>query len=290
VNEILTLATLTAALRLMVPVAVAALGEVITERSGVLNLGVEGTMLTGAYAGYTAARATGSPWAGLAAGAAAGIACGIVLALLMVVARTNQIVTGLAFTLGAAALTTYLFERSYDLGSAPPRVAGLNLPELLAVTAAVALAVWFLLERTSAGLVLTAVGEDPGAADALGTRVAAVRCAATVGGNALVGLAGALLVCGPLGIFVQNVTAGRGWIALALVVFARWRPVPLVLGALLFGACEAVRLRLQNTTTDIPYEVFLALPYLVTLIVLVAASRRAHSPAALAVPFDRTHH
>ncbi|HEY0578391.1 MAG TPA: ABC transporter permease [Pseudonocardia sp.] len=285
-DTLFTLATLAAAIRLAVPVAVAALGEVLTERSGVLNLGLEGTMLFGALAGYTGAR-VGGPWLGLLAGLGAGAACGAVLALLMVVVRADQIVTGLAFTLFAVSATTYLFELSYTIGEPPPRIESLSMVPLVVIVLAVLAGVWFLLTRTVAGLVLTAAGDAPGAADALGYRVAHVRSAATVAGCALGGLAGAMLVCGPLGLFVQNVTAGRGWVALALVVFARWRPGRAVAGALLFGLCDAAQLRLQGTATAIPYEVFLALPYLVTLVALMVRARRSDTPAALAIPFVR---
>ncbi|HEX4361457.1 MAG TPA: ABC transporter permease [Pseudonocardia sp.] len=285
-DTLFTLATLAAAIRLAVPVAVAALGEVLTERSGVLNLGLEGTMLFGSLAGYAGAR-MGGPWLGLLTGLGAGAACGTVLALLMVVVRADQIVTGLAFTLFAGSATTYLFELSYTIGEPPPRIESLSMAPLVTIVLAVLVGVWFLLTRTVAGLVLTAAGDAPGAADALGYRVTHVRTAATVAGCALGGLAGAMLVCGPLGLFVQNVTAGRGWVALALVVFARWRPGRAVAGALLFGLCDAAQLRLQGTATAIPYEVFLALPYLVTLVALMVRARRSDTPAALAVPFVR---
>jgi general nucleoside transport system permease protein len=287
VDTLFTLATLAAAVRLAVPVATAALGEVVAERSGVLNLGLEGVMLFGALAGYLATLAAGSPWVGLAAGAGAGAACGAVLALLLVVVRADQIVTGLAFTLFAGSATTYLFERSYTLGEAPPRIPSLGMLPLVVLVLLLAAAVWFVLARTTAGLVLAAAGEAPGAVDALGHRVGVVRAVATTAGSALGGLAGAVLVCGPLGLFVQNVTAGRGWVAVALVVFARWRPVPAVAGALLFGLCDAAQLRLQGTATAVPYEVFLALPYVVTLAALMVRARRSGTPAALAVPFVR---
>ncbi|WP_232664804.1 ABC transporter permease [Pseudonocardia sp. TRM90224] len=286
-DTLFTLATLAAAIRLAVPVAMAALGEVIAERSGVLNLGLEGTMLFGALAGYLGTTATGTPWLGLGSGLLAGTACGVVLALLMVVARADQIVTGLAFTLFAISATTYLFELSYTIGEPPPRIPSIDMLELVVIVIVVLAAVWFLLARTSVGLVLSAAGDAPGAVDALGYRVTNVRGAATVAGNALAGLAGAMLVCGPLGLFVQNVTAGRGWVALALVVFARWRPGRAVAGALLFGLCDALQLRLQGTATAIPYEIFLALPYLVTLVALMVRAKRSATPAALAVPFVR---
>jgi simple sugar transport system permease protein len=287
VDTLLTLATLAAAIRLAVPVAMAALGELITEKSGVLNLGVEGTMLCGALAGYLFTLASGDPWLGLLGGLVAGGFCGALLAILMVAVRANQIVTGLAFTLLASSATTYLYERSYVIGQSPPRIQRLGMPPLVALVLVVLAMVWFVLNRTTAGLVLTAAGEAPEAADALGYRVTRIRTAATVIGGALGGLAGAMLVCGPLGLFVQNVTAGRGWVALALVVFGRWRPVLCVLGALLFGVCDAVQLRLQGTATAVPYEVFLALPYLVALAALMLRARDSRTPRSLAVPYVR---
>jgi simple sugar transport system permease protein len=284
-DTLLTLATLAAAIRLAIPVAVAALGELVSERAGVLNLGLEGTMLFGALAGYLATLSSGTPWIGLGGGLVAGAACGAVLALLMVVVRADQIVTGLAFTLFAGSATTYLFEQSYTIGQAPPRIPSLSMAPLVVIVLVVLAGVWFLLTRTTAGLVLSAAGEAPEAVDALGYRIPQVRTLATVTGSALAGLAGAMLVCGPLGLFVQNVTAGRGWVA--LVVFARWRPGRAVAGALLFGLCDAAQLRLQGTATAIPYEVFLALPYVVTLLALMVRARRSGTPAALAVPFVR---
>src|SRR3546814_495584 len=145
-------ALLAATLRLAIPVGVAALGEVVTERSGVLNLGIEGTMLLGAFAGYTAATATGSPWMGLGAGIVVGLLAGVVLSALMVWVGTNQIITGLAFAILASAGTTFLFELSYTVGTSPPRVNALDLPELTVVLLLTLLAVWFPLEPTRPGL------------------------------------------------------------------------------------------------------------------------------------------
>ena len=286
-ETLLTLATLTAAVRLAVPVAMAALGELVSERAGVLNLGLEGMMLSGGLAGYLVTLESGSPWIGILGGLAVGAFCGAVFAVLVVVVQANQIVTGLAFTLLALSATTYLYERSYAIGQSPPRIPRLSMPPLVVLVLVALVVVWFVLNRTTAGVVLGAAGEAPEAVDALGYRVDRVRFAATVAGGALGGLAGAMLVCGPLGLFVQNVTAGRGWVALALVVFARWRPVPCVLGALLFGFCDAAQLRLQGTATAVPYEVFLALPYLVTLVALMVRARDSRTPRALAVPFVR---
>jgi simple sugar transport system permease protein len=265
VSTVLTWATVTAALRLAIPVTLAALGALVNERAGVLNLGVEGVMTVGALAGYLANDASGSPWVGLVAGTAAGAAAGALLALVVVTAKANQVVAGLALTLLGVSMSTWVFQRFYDIGDSPPRVATLGLPALLVVVA-----------------------------------VARTRWIATVAGAALMGLGGAALVCGPLGLFISNVVSGRGWVALALVVFARWRPLPCAFGALLFGLCDAVQLRLQGTATAVPYEVFLALPYLAALLAVTLRSsaapgplraHRAHrprrAPAALGTPHTR---
>ena len=286
-DVVLSIATLSAGVRLALPVALAALGALISERAGVLNLGLEGLMVSGALAGYLVTDATGSPWVGLLAGLGTGAVCGVVIALVVVGLGANQIVTGLAFTLLASAATTYIFQLSFGIGQNPPRIERIGMPLLIALTLGVLLLIIVVLRNTVAGLVVSAVGEAPVAADALGYDVARTRYLATIAGSSLASLGGAVLVCGPLGLFIQDVTAGRGWVALALVVFAGWRPLPCALGAFLFGLCDAVQLRLQGTSTEIPYEVFLALPYVVTLVALVLRGRNSRTPSALGVSFNR---
>jgi ABC-type uncharacterized transport system permease subunit len=286
-DNVFAIATLTAALRLSIPVAVAALGALVSERAGVLNLGLEGMMLAGAFAGYSTAEVTGSPWLGLLGGVIVGGLFGLLLAAFVVFGRSNQIVTGISFTLFAGFATALLFQQSYSIGQFPPRIERLGLPALVVITIVVFAVVAFVLARSTAGLALTAIGEAPEAADALGYGVERTRTVAVTVSGALAGLGGAMLVCGPLGLFIENVTAGRGWVALAIVVFAGWRPAPVAVGAFLFGLSDAVQLRLQGTDTAIPYEVFIALPYVVTLIALVVRARASHTPAALGVPFVR---
>jgi general nucleoside transport system permease protein len=290
VDVLFKFATLEAAIRLGVPVALAALGAVVSERTGVLNLGLEGMMLSGALGGYAANEATGSAWLGILVGTLIGAGCGAILALLVVTARANQVVTGIAFTLLALSATTYLFQLRYSIGGVPPRVDRLDMTPLVILTLACVAGLWFLFNRTTLGLAMGAVGEAPEAADALGYRVERLRWIATMIGGGLAGLGGAALVCGPLGLFIENVTAGRGWVALALVVFAGWKPGAAVAGAVLFGLCDAAQLRLQGTATDVPYEAFLALPYVVTLIALVLRARASRTPAALGVPYVRGAH
>ncbi len=282
--------TLEAAVRLGIPVALAALGALVSERTGVLNLGLEGMMLSGALAGFYLNDVTGSPWVGLLAGIVVGAGCGAILSGLVVTARANQVVTGIAFTLLAISATTYLFQLGYQIGSISQLENTLGMTPLVVMTFLCVAALWALFNRTTLGLAMGAVGESPEAADALGYRVEQLRWTATMIGGALAGLGGAALVNGPLGLFNREVTAGRGWVALALVVFAGWRPGVAVAGALLFGLCDAAQLRLQGTATEIPYEVFLALPYLVTLIALVLRARASRTPAALGVPYVRGAH
>lgn len=282
--------TLEAAIRLGIPVALAALGALVSERTGVLNLGLEGMMLSGALAGFYLNDVTGSPWIGLLAGIIVGAGCGAILSGLVVTARANQVVTGIAFTLLAISATTYLFQLGYQIGSISQLENTLGMAPLVVMTFLCVAALWALFNRTTLGLAMGAVGESPEAADALGYRVEQLRWTATMIGGALAGLGGAALVNGPLGLFNREVTAGRGWVALALVVFAGWRPGVAVAGALLFGLCDAAQLRLQGTATEIPYEVFLALPYLVTLIALVLRARASRTPAALGVPYVRGAH
>lgn len=282
--------TLEAAIRLGIPVALAALGALVSERTGVLNLGLEGMMLSGALAGFYFNDVTGSPWVGLLAGAMVGAGCGAILSGLVVTARANQVVTGIAFTLLAISATTYLFQLGYQIGSISQLDNTLGMLPLVLITLGAVVLLWALFNRTTLGLAMGAVGESPEAADALGYRVERLRWTATMIGGALAGLGGAALVNGPLGLFNREVTAGRGWVALALVVFAGWKPGLSVAGALLFGLCDAAQLRLQGTATEIPYEVFLALPYLVTLIALVLRARASRTPAALGVPYVRGAH
>jgi general nucleoside transport system permease protein len=286
-DVVLSLATLSAGVRLALPVVLAALGALVCERAGVLNLGLEGLMISGALAGYLVTHETGSPWLGLLAGLITGALCGVLIAFVVIGLGANQIVSGLAFTILAGAATSYIYQHSFSIGQNPPPIARIAMPPLIVLALVVLAAVIVLMRSTVAGLVISAVGESPVAADALGYDVQRTRFCATIGGSSVAALGGAVLVCGPLGLFIQNVTAGRGWVALALVVFAGWRPVPCALGALLFGLCDAVQLRLQGTNTGIPYEVFLALPYVVTLVALVLRGRNSRSPSALGVPFDR---
>lgn len=313
-------ALVTAGIRLATPVLLAVLGEIITERAGVLNLGLEGVMLMGGVGGFMAAYAleqsalgpTLGPacaWLGLAAGMVAGMAMGLIMAALSVTLKADQVICGVTLVVFGHGLSTYLYRQAF--ASLTARVAGLEpwpipglsripvLGEMLFnhdptvyLTAALVVVVWLFLFRTTWGLRVRAAGENPAAAETSGINVARTRYAATLLGTALAGLGGAVLTVVQLKLFREGITAGRGWIAVALVIFARWRPELALAGALLFGLADSLQYRIQALSSQVergasavPYEFLLMLPYVLTLLALFVRSRRSDAPAALGQPY-----
>jgi simple sugar transport system permease protein len=298
-------------LQLAMPTALAAVGESVAERAGVLNLGLEGMLLSGAFCSFLATYHTGSPVLGVLAGIGVGVVLGALMAFLSVTLKTEQIINGIAIVLFAQGMTAFLFDDLFE-GSARPtidRLPDIHFPVLGSidhvdtivnqnwlfwVSLLLAIAVWLMLERTRFGLTIRAVGESPQAADSVAVDVARIRWFALLVCGAMAGLGGAVLVVGQLNLFDTNVTAGRGWIAIALVIFGRWKPPLILAGALLFGFTDALQYRVQAVSgginSSVPYEFFQALPYVVTLAVMITAtiwSRRDAQPAALGVPFRK---
>ncbi len=269
------------------PLAFAALGEIVVEKSGVLNLGLEGMMIVGAVTAFAVAVSTDSAILAIVAGAAAGMAMSALFGFLVLVLLANQVATGLALTifgLGFSALIgNSLVGVAYDglpaleipvLSDVPvvgPIVFGQDALVYLSVVAAFGVA-WFL-KRTRGGLVLRAVGENHDAAHAIGYPVVAIRFLAVLFGGAMAGLGGAYLSLAYTPLWMENMTAGRGWIALALVVFAAWRPWPAFFGAYLFGGITILQLNIQGMGVAVPSQFLSMLPYLVTVLVLVLISR-----------------
>jgi ABC-type uncharacterized transport system permease subunit len=300
-------ATLAATVVAGTPILYAALGEILAERAGVLNLGVEGMMLVGAVTGYMAALKTGSPWAGLAAAALAAAALGLVHALLTVTLRANQVVSGLALTIFGTGFASYLgkpvigvplqasFQKVAIPGLAQVPLLGPVLfaqDPLVYLSYLLVAALGYWIYRTRPGLHLRAVGENPAAADALGVSVFAIRYAYVVAGGALAGVAGAYLSLAVAPSWVEGMTAGRGWVAVALVIFAAWDPVRALLGAYLFGGVEALTFRIQAMGSSVSAFFLNMLPYLFTIGVLLLAALRATRgrqsfPAALGLPYER---
>ena len=285
------------------PILLAALGELVVERAGVLNLGVEGMMIGGAVTGFMAAASTGSPWLGFAAAVAGGVALALLFGALTQGLMSNQVATGLALTLFGLGLASLLGQgwvgikgpglARVDLGplSDLPFVgrALLRHDAVVYLSLALVAAVWWFLHHTRAGLVLRAVGESAEAAHALGYPVRLVRLGAIAFGGALAGLGGAYLSIVRVPQWTDGLTAGAGWIALAIVVFASWRPERVLAGAYLFGGVSVLQLNLQAAGAAISVELLSASPYLVTILVLVLISRRrargGDAPADLGRPF-----
>jgi ABC-type uncharacterized transport system permease subunit len=285
--------------------AVAALGLLINERAGVINLGAEGMMLVAAVAGFAAAVHTGSDVLAFAAGAAAGAAMAAVFGFMVIWAGTNQYATGLAVSLFGAGLSAFvgmgytqerLSERArfdWPWLSQLPFVGNAFFRHHPMVYSAALLAagIWWFLFRSRGGLVLRAVGESPESAHALGHAVRRIRFLAVVTGGALTGLAGAYVSVVYTPLWVEGMIAGRGWIALALTTFATWRPERVLLGAYLFGGVTMLQLHLQGQGVEIPSHLLAMLPYLATIVVLALISRnaawmRANMPASLGRPFS----
>ena len=296
---------LAATLRVSTPLLFAALGETLAERAGVLNLGIEGSMMLGAFAGFAVASASGSVWLGVLAAVLTGIACGALVALLTVTFGLNQHVSGLGVTLLTSGLALFLYRVLFSSTTGvQANIKAFEPLNLFAGAGAVGelfnqhwltyLALLLvpmmagLLWRTRFGLNVRAVGENPEAADTAGINVFRVRYRALMIGGALMGLAGAFLSLAQLGAFTFGIINGRGWIAIALVIFGNWQPGKMLLGTLLFGALQAIQLRLQaEGITLVPYEMLLAMPYVLTIAALAFAGRNASVPAALLKAYRR---
>ena len=284
--------------------AIAALGLLINEKAGIVNLGAEGMMLCAAIAGFATVVHTGNTWLGFAAGMAAGAALAGVFGLLVIWLNTNQYATGLALSLFGAGFSAfvgiqYVQEKLPEQTQwAIPWLADVPLlgpavfrqhPLVYAAMAGVIGLMWFL-NRTRAGLVLRAVGENPESAHALGYPVRRIRLAAVMTGGALCGLAGSYVSVVYTPLWVEGMIAGKGWIALALTTFATWRPARVLLGAYLFGGVTMLQFHLQSQGVDVPPQFLTMLPYLATIVVLVLISRnplwiRVNMPGSLGKPF-----
>lgn len=283
------------------PILLAALGEMVVEKAGVLNLGVEGMMITGAVMGFAVAVGSGSPLLGFAGAALAGAVLSLSFGLLTQYLLSNQVATGLGLTLVGLGLSA-LIGSSFE-GLRAPSLPKLDLPLLgdlpglgpmlfrhdimVYVSLALVAAVWAFLKFTRAGLILRAVGENHDSAHALGYRVVHVRLAAIAFGGACAGLGGAYVSLVRVPQWTEGMTAGAGWIALAIVVFASWRAFGVLLGAYLFGGVSVLQLNLQAAGTTVPVELLSMSPYLITILVLVIISARGvhGAPGSLGRPF-----
>ena len=296
----------TAVLRIATPLIFGVLGALLCERSGVLNLGIEGIMTMGAMTGWLTVYMGGDLWTGLVIAALSGGLLGLLHAFLTVPLGLSQHVSGLGITLFASALAYYLYRLLVVVGDLPPTIEpfrpldipGLSdipgigpilfaqtLPTYLALFAVVALA--YVLARTPLGLAVRMTGEIPHAVEAQGLNPIRIRIGAVVAGSALMALGGSFLTTAAFNSFFPEMVQGRGWICIALVVFAGWKPGKALLGALLFAFFDAYQLRLQTVVEGVPYQLFLMAPYVLSIVALTLVARRAEVPEALMAPYRR---
>ena len=297
---------LTSAIRLATPYLYSAIGEAISELSGVLNLGVDGIMLLSAYAAFLVMLNTGNLGVAFAIGGLVGVAMGLLMAFISVTLKAEQGISGIGLYMFGLGLSSLLFKTTVGtvktvIGFKPVRIPLLgNIPYLgdvlfnqsLPVYGAFLLVplAWFVIERTTWGLRLKAVGQTPAAADSLGVNVDRMRYVAVCIGSMLAGLAGASLSLALVNLFQENLTAGQGFIAVALVYFGGWRPAGILVGALLFSTVNAFQLWMQVLGVYIPSDVAVMLPYLLTILALALTVSRIRGPAALNRPFERGEH
>jgi len=288
-----------AVLRIATPLIFGTLGVLLCERAGVLNLGIEGIMVAGAFAGWLTVYQGGGLWSGVAVAAVTGAAFGLLHAFLTVSLALSQHVSGLGITLLATSLAYYAYRVSFPNVSTPPTIqpfaemAMMPIPVLSSQTPltwlALALvpALAWVLYRTPLGLALRMVGENPAAVEGQGIGVVRLRTFAVVAGSALMGVAGAFLTLSAFNAFYFSMVNGRGWICVALVVFAGWRPGKALGGALLFAFFDALQLRLSQQAGGIPYQIYLMVPYVLSIVALVVVARRATYPQALMKPWRK---
>ena len=298
---------LAATLRLATPLIYGTIGETFSERAGILNLGIEGMMLMGASTGFLVGYSSGNLWLGVLAAAITGVMLGLVMGFLTVSIGAQQHVAGLGLTIACSGLSFYIYRITIEnVGGIPPHVDPFHtipIPYLsqipiigevlfdqhaLAYLGLILVPISaFILFRTRFGLALRAVGENPNAAATAGIDVFKMRYLCLTIAGALSAVGGAWLSLAQSGMFLPGLTQGRGWVCIALVVFSNWSPFRVLGGAILFGGIDAVQLSLQSLGWNIPYQLFLMLPYVLTIAALIAVSRRARAPAALLSSYKR---
>jgi ABC-type uncharacterized transport system permease subunit len=288
------------------PIIFATLGEILSERAGVLNLGIEGIMLMGAMTGFLVTFISGSIWLGVLAGAGVGMLLGLLMAFLAVYLGLSQHVSGLGITLFATGLAMFIYRLHFGSPIVPPIIQPfkqITLPLLSKIPVigpglftqySLTYIAWLLipalsilLYKTKIGLKIRTVGENPVVADTVGVNVLLTRTLCLVAGGALMGIGGAFLTLAHQNMFLIDVIGGRGWVAIAMVIFGNWDPLKGAFGALIFGFLDALQLRLQGLGIAVSFHLFLMIPYLLTIVALISVSRKASIPASLLKPYRR---
>ncbi|MEM3506041.1 MAG: ABC transporter permease [Candidatus Bathyarchaeia archaeon] len=305
-NENFIIGLLAAAVRFSTPLILPAFGEILAERSGVLNLGVEGIMLMGAFLGFIGAYFTGDLFIGIAFSIIIGAILGLIHAFVCVTLRANQIVSGMAIWFLGWGMSGFLYRMIFGIRPLPVTIEGfktINVPllseipfigqilfqqNLLVYISLILIPIMYLaIFKTTFGLKIRATGENPRTADVAGVNVYLIRYICVITGGALAGLGGGYLSLAHLNMFIDNMTLGRGFIAIAIVYFGKWNPYKTFIGALIFGGVDALQSRLQAMKLGIPFQFLLMLPYALTILALLGLARKAESPAALTIPYQR---
>ena len=298
---------LQSAIRFTIPILFVALGETLSEKSGVMNLGVEGIMLVGAFSGFAFTSYTGSNYMGALGAILMGALFGLAFALFCVTLRSNQIIVGTAFNLLCVGATGFLYRRLFtdlnresvvmtfpfigipilkDIPIIGPVLFNENILFYFAILCVAIM--WFVFYKTSLGLSIIATGEHPKAADSLGINVYLVRYSCIIAGGALAALGGAFLSIAHSNTFIEGMSSGRGFIALAVVILGKWNPLGALAGAFLFGAASSLQLSIQSAGNIIPYDLVLMLPYILTIVAVVLVSKHINvSPTALGIPYEK---
>lgn len=292
--EIFTVALIWSTIRLSTPLILAALGGLFSERSGVINIALEGLMLAGAFTAAAVTYAVGDPYLGLLAGMMAGVLIAAIHAVACIRYKADQVVTGTAINILMIGMPAFLSGAFFLSSGSTPQIPKEHLIPWIPIVIAFALVPisWYVLYKTPFGLRLRSVGENPEAADAAGVKVARMRYAGVLLSGALAGIGGAYLSIGQSSLFTRNMTSGRGFIALAALIFGKWRPVQTLLACLLFGFTEAISIQMQGVVKlpsgdDIPVQFIQMVPYVLTIIVLAGFIGSSRPPRALGIPYEK---
>jgi simple sugar transport system permease protein len=293
-RDLFTVALIWSTIRLSTPLILAALGGLFSERSGVINIALEGMMLAGAFTAAAVTHAVGNPYVGLVAGMGAGLLIALIHAVACIRYQADQVVTGTAINILMIGMPAFLSGAFFLSSGSTPQIPKENLIPWVPIAIAFALVpiVWYVLYKTPFGLRLRAVGENPEAADAAGVRVARMRYAGVLLSGILAGIGGAYLSIGQSSLFTRNMTSGRGFIALAALIFGKWRPVQTMLACLLFGFTEAISIQMQGVVKlpsgeDIPVQFIQMVPYILTIVVLAGFIGSSRPPRALGLPYQK---
>ena len=291
--EIFTIALIWSTIRLSTPLIFAALGGLFSERSGVINIALEGMMLAGAFTAAAVTYAVGNPYVGLLAGMLAGTLIAAIHAVACIRYKANQVVTGTAINILMIGMPAFLSGAFFLSSGSTPQIPKEHLiPRLPWLIVALVPLTWYVLYKTPFGLRLRSVGENPEAADAAGVPIARMRYAGVLLSGALAGIGGAYLSIGQASLFTRNMTSGRGFIALAALIFGKWRPFQTLLACLLFGFTEAISIQMQGVVKlpsgeDIPVQFIQMVPYVLTIIVLAGFIGSSRPPKALGIPYEK---